>query len=97
VEKGVWKITKEEFEKQGNGRSFKIVFTREVIETLSENYSSVNEGELLAWFNSAGYLEIAMNGGKMAGLFGLQGFSEKQHNNALQNKWFYQTVRIFFE
>jgi S-adenosyl-L-methionine hydrolase (adenosine-forming) len=30
-------------------------------------------------------------------LFGLQGFSEKQQSSALQNKWFYQTVRIFFE
>jgi hypothetical protein len=38
-----------------------------------------------------------MSGGKMAGLFGLQGFSEKQQNTAAQNKWFYQTVRIFFE
>jgi len=37
-------ITKEEFEEQRNGRSFKIVFTREVNETHSENYSSVNEG-----------------------------------------------------
>jgi S-adenosylmethionine hydrolase len=90
-------ITREEFEEQRRGRSFKIVFTREVIETLSDNYSSVNEGELLAWFNSAGFLEIAMSGGKMAGLFGLQGFSEKQQSAALQNKWFYQTVRIFFE
>lgn len=90
-------ITKEEFEEQRKGRKFKIVFTREVIETLSDNYSSVNQGELLAWFNSAGYLEIAMSGGKMAGLFGLQGFSEKQQNTAAQNKWFYQTVRIFFE
>jgi S-adenosyl-L-methionine hydrolase (adenosine-forming) len=90
-------ISKNEFEEQRKGRNFKIVFTREVIDKLSDNYSSVNEGELLAWFNSAGYLEIAMKGGKMAGLFGLQGFSEKQQNTAVQNKWFYQTVRIFFE
>jgi len=91
-------ITREDFESQRKGRRFKIVFTREVIETLSDNYSSVNEGELLAWFNSSGFLEIAMRGGKMAGLFGLQGFSEKQHaGTAFQNKWFYQTVRIFFE
>ncbi len=90
-------ITKEEFEEQRKGRKFNIVFKREVNDTLIDNYSSVNEGELLAWFNSAGYLEIAMNGGKMAGLFGLQGFSEKQQSQALQNKWFYQTVRIFFE
>jgi S-adenosylmethionine hydrolase len=90
-------ITKEEFEEQRKGRRFKIVFTREVINTLSDNYAAVNEGELLAWFNSAGYLEIAMKGGKMAGLFGLQGFSEKHQNTSIQNKWFYQTVRIFFE
>ena len=90
-------ITRDEFEEQRKGRKFKIVFTREVIENLGDNYSSVNDGELLAWFNSAGYLEIAMKGGKMAGLFGLQGFSEKQQSAALQNKWFYQTVRIFFE
>lgn len=90
-------ITRDEFEEQRRGRKFKIVFTREVIEQLSDNYAGVNEGELMAWFNSAGYLEIAMKGGKMAGLFGLQGFSEKQQSTALQNKWFYQTVRIFFE
>lgn len=90
-------ITRQEFEEQRRGRTFKIVFTREVIESLSDNYASVNEGELLAWFNSAGYLEIAMSGGRMAGLFGLQGFSEKQQSAAVQNKWFYQTVRIFFE
>jgi len=89
-------ITRAEFEEQRKGRKFKIVFTREIIETLSDNYAAVHEGELMAWFNAAGYLEIAMNGGKMAGLFGLQGFSEKQ-STALQNKWFYQTVRIFFE
>jgi S-adenosylmethionine hydrolase len=93
-------ITKEEFEEQRKGRNFKIVFKRnEVIETISNNYASVNEGEKLAWFNSAGYLEIAVNKGNMAGLFGLQGFNEKMHRQqaSMQNKWFYQTVRIFFE
>jgi len=93
-------ITKAEFEEQRNGRQFKIVFKRdEVIDTFSNNYSSVFEGEKLAWFNSAGYLEIAINKGNIAGLFGLQGFNEKmqQQNVVNQNKWFYQTVRIFFE
>ena len=31
----------------------------------------------LALFNSAGYLEIAINKGNVAGLFGLKGFSER--------------------
>lgn len=92
-------ITRDEFEEQRKGRSFKIVFTRnEIIDRLSSNYAAAAPGEKLAWFNSAGYLEIAINKGNMAGLFGLQGFSETAHqqNTALQNKWFYQTVRIFF-
>ena len=93
-------ITKEEFLEQRNGRSFKIVFKRnEVIEEISDNYTSVSESEKLAWFNSAGYLEIALRNGNMAGLFGLQGFNEQmqQTGSAAGNKWFYQTVRIFFE
>ncbi len=93
-------IKKDEFEEQRKNRTFKIIFKRdEAIEHISNNYASVNEGEKLAWFNSAGYLEIAVNKGNIAGLFGLQGFNEKMHrqNIAMHNKWFYQTVRIFFE
>jgi S-adenosylmethionine hydrolase len=93
-------ITKLEFEEHRRDRRFKIMFKRsEVIDKISNNYSSVVEGEKLAWFNSAGYLEIAINSGNLAGLFGLQGFNEKmqQQGAAIQNKWFYQTIRIFFE
>jgi S-adenosylmethionine hydrolase len=93
-------ITKEEFEEQRKGRSFKIVFKRdEIIDKISETYADVPEGEKLAIFNSAGYLEIAINKGNAAGLFGLQGFSEKQQgqNQYLNNRLFYQTVRVYFE
>jgi hypothetical protein len=92
-------ISREEFEEQRRGRSFKIVFKRdEVIEKMSETYADVPEGEKLAFFNSAGYLEIAINKGNAAGLFGLQGFNEKQQQGQFQNKnLFYQTVRVYFE
>ena len=93
-------ITKDEFEQERKGRKFKIVFKRnETIETLSDNYATVHEGEYLAWFNSASYLELAMNKGNVAGLFGLQGFNDEnfKQGNASQNKWFYQTIRVFFE
>lgn len=93
-------ITKTEFDEQRQNRPFKIVFKRnEVIDHISNNYAAVIEGEKMAWFNSAGYLEIAINKGNMAGLFGLQGYNEKmqQQGATMQNKWFYQTVRIFFE
>ena len=88
-------ITHEQFEEQRKGRSFKIIFKRdEMINTISETYANVKEGEKLALFNSAGYLEIAINKGNAAGLFGLQGFTEKA--SAQQTRLFYQTVRIQF-
>jgi S-adenosylmethionine hydrolase len=95
-------ITKEEFEEQRKGRSFTIVFKRdEVIDKISETYADVTEGEKLALFNSAGYLEVAINKGNAAGLFGLQGFSEKQHKYSQQqfinNRLFYQTIKVYFQ
>jgi S-adenosylmethionine hydrolase len=93
-------ITREQFEEQRKGRSFRIVFKRdEVIDRISESYADAAEGEKLALFNSAGYLEIAINKGNAAGLFGLKGFSEKssQVSGILQSQLFYQTVRIYFE
>ncbi len=88
-------ITHDQFEEQRRGRSFRIIFKRdEVINVISETYANVKEGEKLALFNSAGYLEIAINKGNAAGLFGLQGFTEKAQNQ--QNRLFYQTVRIQF-
>ncbi len=94
-------ITREEFEEQRRGRSFKIVFKRdEVIEKISDTYADVQEGEKLAIFNSAAYLEIAINKGNAAGLFGLQKFSEKQNDGQhqyLNNRLFYQTVKVYFE
>jgi S-adenosylmethionine hydrolase len=93
-------ITRHEFEELRRGRGFKINFKRdEVIDHISETYADVPEGEKLALFNSAGYLEIAINKGNAAGLLGLKGFSEKnsQSTQILQNQLFYQTVRINFE
>ncbi len=92
-------INKEEFEQQRRGRSFKIVFKRdEVIDKISETYADVSESEKLALFNSAGYLEIAVNKGNAAGLFGLQGYSDQStQSQYLQNRLLYQTVKIYFE
>jgi S-adenosylmethionine hydrolase len=87
-------ITREQFEEQRKGRSFRIVFTRgEFIDRLSETYADVAEGEKVALFNSAGYLEIAINKGNAAGLFGLKGFSEKMREGQLS----YQTVKVYFD
>jgi S-adenosylmethionine hydrolase len=93
-------ITQQEFEEHKKGRRFKILFKRdEVIDQLHHHYASVPESEMVAFFNSAGYLEIAINKGNMAGLFGLQRYDDKMNkqSQAMQNKWFYQSVKIFFE
>lgn len=91
-------ISREQFEKHRNGRAFSIVFKRnEVIDRIAETYADVPEGEKLALFNSAGYLEIAINKGNAAGLFGLQGYLEQAQSAYIQNRLFYQTVKIFFQ
>jgi S-adenosyl-L-methionine hydrolase (adenosine-forming) len=93
-------ITQEQFEQQRKGRRFKIVFKRdEIIERISGSYADVPQGEKLVLFNSAGYMEIAINKGNAAGLFGLKGFTGKdpQVTSMMQNRLFYQTVKVFFE
>lgn len=95
-------ITRDDFENQRNGRRFSIEFRRdEMIDKISETYADVPEGEKLALFNSAGYLEIAINGGNAAGLFGLRSFSDKMQTpnqqQVLDNQLLYQTIKVFFE
>jgi S-adenosylmethionine hydrolase len=59
----------------------------------------VSESVKLAWFNSANYLEIAVNKGNAAGLFGLEGYTEKANTQTqyMQNRLLYQTVKIYFD
>ena len=87
-------ITRQEFEQYGKGRKYTILFGRnERIVRIASNYSSTSQGNILAWFNSADHLELSMNMGGVAGLFGLQDISlaQSKHNKI------YETVRILFE
>jgi S-adenosylmethionine hydrolase len=91
-------ITQHDFETARNGRSFKIQFKNdEKIDRLSLHYGEVNEGDKLAFFNAAGYLEIAVNKGNAAGLFGLQPFKAGLNTEMLKARFFYHTIRILFE
>lgn len=88
-------ITIHEFEEARKGRKFKIVLLRDAfIEEISSSYSDVPEGEKLARFNEAGYLEIAINKGFAAPLFGL---GEYGQSSSQQKRQYYQTIKIFFE
>lgn len=66
-------IRRDVFERAANGRSFALFFKRnDPISSLSGNYCDVPVGEPLCLFNSAGYLEIAINMGRAASLLGLK-------------------------
>lgn len=82
-------ITREQFEKIGRNRPFRIQFIREEVSSISTHYNNVREGEKLCRFNQTGYLEIAINRGKAATLFGLK-LNREQH-------LIYSTIKIFFE
>jgi len=60
------------FGRIGQGRAFELYFKRfDPICALSDKYSDQSEGEILCLFNSSGLLEIAVNSGQAASLFGL--------------------------
>ncbi len=66
-------IRREVFEQLANGRSFSLFFRRnDPITRLCDNYCDVPVGDTLCLFNSAGYLEIAINMGRAASLLGLK-------------------------
>jgi S-adenosyl-L-methionine hydrolase (adenosine-forming) len=83
-------ITKVEFEKIRRNRNFTIGFVKnESIQIISTDYRDVNIGRKVAFFNSAGFLEIAVRGGKASDLFG---FELGENANDV-----YKTVIIKFE
>lgn len=65
-------ISKEAFEPLRDKREFTIKFRRQSINTIHLNYTSVDEAECAIFFNSLGYLEIAINKGNAAQLLGME-------------------------
>ena len=87
----VLNIRKHDFEAAAQGRRFSInVLREEPITEISDQYNSVGHGIKLCRFNSAGYMEIAINNGKAASLFGLRIMHGSQH-------LMYSSVKIKFE
>ncbi len=72
-ENAVVNIRRDVFEKIANGRPFSLFFKRnDPINRLCQNYCDAPLGEALCLFNSAGFLEIAVNMGRAATLLGLK-------------------------
>jgi len=84
----VLNITRDEFETLRNGRKFRIQIVRDTLTRISEDYSDVPVSDKLCLFNSAGFMEIAINQGKAASLLGLRLHNERQ--------LIYQNIKIEF-
>lgn len=83
-------LRKDDFERQLNGRPFRIEFMRnDVLTQISTHYFDVAEGAKLCRFNAAGYLEIAINRGNAANLLGFKLRRDKQ--------LMYNSIKIRFE
>jgi len=67
----VTNITRDIFEEVQDQRPFSIECRGEEITRISESYGNVTVGEIVALFNQAGHLEIAINLGNASGLLGL--------------------------
>lgn len=66
-------ITRSQIEEIARGRNFTLSFTQvEEITTVSRHYNEVAAGYKLCRFNSTGHLEICINKGRAANLFGLK-------------------------
>lgn len=67
-------IPKELFTAVGKKRPFNIFFgaSRYSVSKISQSYKDVPPGEILAFFNATGHLEIAVSMGNAAGLLGLR-------------------------
>jgi S-adenosyl-L-methionine hydrolase (adenosine-forming) len=81
-------MLKDQFEKMRNDRSFRIRIVRETLSQISNDYSDVSPGRAVCLFNSAGYLEIAVNQGNASSLLGL-----RLHQETMI---YYQHIKIEF-
>jgi len=64
-------IPKEAFDVLSKDKNYTIQFGREIHRRLYDNYYQVEPGECVVMFNSLGLLEIAINQGNAAELFGM--------------------------
>jgi S-adenosylmethionine hydrolase len=71
-ENAIINISRIEFEEVARGRRYVIRIRRSAeIDELQNSYDDVHPSELVGFFNSTGYLELAMNRGNLAGINGL--------------------------
>lgn len=65
-------ISQQLFRETGRGRAFNIIMRTNSVDMIHESYNDVADGEIIAMFNSTGFLEIAINKGKASSLLNLK-------------------------
>jgi hypothetical protein len=63
-------LTEHQFQKVGNGRSFRITVGVEVLTRIASSCADVPKGDALCRFNSRGFLQVCVNKGNAASLLG---------------------------
>ncbi|MDQ3535539.1 MAG: SAM-dependent chlorinase/fluorinase, partial [Bacteroidota bacterium] len=64
-------IDKNTFDFLSKEKTFKVVLGREILTQLNENQNFSEDGEIFAFFNSKGFLQIGINKGNASELLGL--------------------------
>jgi S-adenosylmethionine hydrolase len=83
-------ITRAQFDEVRKGRNFRIINWRnDEINSISHHYNDVPPGIALCLFNTAGYLEIAVNNGSAAHLLGISLSNERE-------KYYYK-IKLHFD
>jgi S-adenosylmethionine hydrolase len=67
----VTNIDKNTFDFLSKEKTFKVVLGREILTQLNENQNFSEDGEIFAFFNSKGFLQIGINKGNASELLGL--------------------------
>lgn len=65
-------ISRKMFDEFIVAKNFSVLTNSATMRSISETYSDVEEGEAVCFFNSSGWLEIAINKGKAENLLGLK-------------------------
>lgn len=66
-------LQKDKFEQYRKGRNYRLFYkSKDPIVTISEHYSKVQLGEVMAFFNGSDFLEIAINMGNASKMLGLE-------------------------
>lgn len=69
----IFNISREQFEKFAQGRPFELFYKRhDPIRQFKQRYADAAVGEVLCFFNDAGYLELAINTGRADSMLGLK-------------------------